>query len=568
MPNPPPPSNNSKYRETITSATKLSSKNTPLQKRYSYYDREDDEYSYVRSPPKRPPVLRQRYPSYDSFTNQNSRYGSSYTRPRSTYRRRHLNVAGDNIVSKSLTRNYIYHRQPFDWYNSSSGVLLDDVEEIVPVPGGLDEPHLNAPYERTASDDNEEYDNNFRNDKRNNNNYIRNNSYDSQKGYDYENQTRKKQLFRNFSNESLGRNIKQSIREPIEIEDEFNDEQYNRKIVNKPKDTLGEYEKEKKNKASQVFLDDEKKASELVLRNNKNNTEINDQDNIDKEDDPQSEAKKSDSLNENNNDNKLELQPNQVIINAQSVTINADSIKTNNLLTENDIDRILNKINENFKTGPTFFQPNRNNNINNTHPYQQLLSNYQNLPNTIQGINELNHGFQPNIQLPSIYNFSARNDLQTDSSQIATKNQVPSKPTSFQPFPRFNNKKSDDLVKTILKDIVTVASEDAGKIILNNPFDERTDVYKMLKDKSKSDLYNNNNNNSNLAENPGKNLQVFQNSKFVNNYNNNIKSLSSQTSETSFPSQENINALAKLTLSETEKLKKLCTDMKLLKIKK
>jgi subtilase family serine protease len=62
--------------------------------------------------------------------------------------------------------------------------------------------------------------------------------------------------------------------------------------------------------------------------------------------------------------------------------------------------------------------------------------------------------------------------------------------------------------------------------------------------------------------------QVFQNTKFVNNNGNNIKSLSSQSSQSSFPSQENINALAKLTLSETEKLKKLCADMKLVKIKK
>jgi hypothetical protein len=577
LPNPPPPSKNSKYRETITPppSSKLSLKNAQLQKRPPYY-REDDEYSYVRSSPKRLPVLRQRYPSYDSFTNQNSRFGSSYSRPHASFRRRHLNVAGDNIVSKSLTRNYIYHRQPFDWYNSSSGILLDDVEEIVPVPGGLDEPHLNAPYERSASDDrdyNDEYENDLRNERKNNN-YPRNNSYDSRKEYDYENQPKKNPVFKNFSDESLNRNNKQSITEPVEREDNDNDDRYDELIINKPKDALGQYEKEKNNKASQVFLDDEKKANELVLGNNNKNKNsysniIKNDEEIDIESINNTELKfKKSELN--NTNNQFDLQPQKLIINAQSVTINADSIKTNlpnNILTESDIGRILDKI-----SGRAFFQPDRNNlshnNNNNIQPYQQNFE--QNYPNAVQ---QLNLGSQPNTQLQSLYNFSHLNDSNLNSNQIISKNQFPQKPTSFQPFPRLINKKPNNLVKNILKDIVTVASDDAEKVILNNPFDERTDVYKMLKGRSKNkinddDLVDSNQSQSNtsnlkLGENQKKNVQVFQNAKLVNNNSSNTKS----TKVYSFSSQENINAINKLTKSETEKLKKLCESLKFLNSK-
>jgi hypothetical protein len=42
----------------------------------------------------------------------------------------HHIAAGDRIIDKHLSRRYIYHRKPFDWYNTQRAVVLDDVEEL------------------------------------------------------------------------------------------------------------------------------------------------------------------------------------------------------------------------------------------------------------------------------------------------------------------------------------------------------------------------------------------------------------------------------------------------------
>ena len=58
-----------------------------------------------------------------------------------------LAVSGDKIIEKHPTRSYIYHRQPFDWYNSYNIEILDDIEEVIRVPGTLQRPHTKSIYD-------------------------------------------------------------------------------------------------------------------------------------------------------------------------------------------------------------------------------------------------------------------------------------------------------------------------------------------------------------------------------------------------------------------------------------
>jgi hypothetical protein len=66
--------------------------------------------------------------------------------PEPYYKRGHLPVSGDKLVQNHFTRRYIYHRTPFDWYNSERAVIIDDIEEIVPLPGTLETPHVHSLY--------------------------------------------------------------------------------------------------------------------------------------------------------------------------------------------------------------------------------------------------------------------------------------------------------------------------------------------------------------------------------------------------------------------------------------
>lgn len=59
---------------------------------------------------------------------------------------KHLTVSGDRISYSSPHRNFIYHRQPFDWYNMKRALVLDDMEEILPIPGSLSRPHVKSIY--------------------------------------------------------------------------------------------------------------------------------------------------------------------------------------------------------------------------------------------------------------------------------------------------------------------------------------------------------------------------------------------------------------------------------------
>lgn len=77
-------------------------------------------------------------PSQISFKNP---ILSAYDRTRT-----HLNVSGDRIVHRNLTRSFILHRPPFDWYDSNQGIVLDEIEEVIPVPGTLDRPHVRPVY--------------------------------------------------------------------------------------------------------------------------------------------------------------------------------------------------------------------------------------------------------------------------------------------------------------------------------------------------------------------------------------------------------------------------------------
>jgi hypothetical protein len=60
---------------------------------------------------------------------------------------RHLTVTGDKISYSNPHRNYIYHRQAFDWYNSKRALILDDMEEILPIAGSLSRPHVRSIYD-------------------------------------------------------------------------------------------------------------------------------------------------------------------------------------------------------------------------------------------------------------------------------------------------------------------------------------------------------------------------------------------------------------------------------------
>ena len=63
-----------------------------------------------------------------------------YTSPYITYRKfrsnhyrknkGHMVVSGDRYVHQNLTRSYIFHRPPFDWYDASKANILDDIELI------------------------------------------------------------------------------------------------------------------------------------------------------------------------------------------------------------------------------------------------------------------------------------------------------------------------------------------------------------------------------------------------------------------------------------------------------
>lgn len=60
--------------------------------------------------------------------------------------RGHMIVSGDRYVHCNLTRSYIFHRPPFDWYNSKHADILDDIEEVVPVAGTLGDVHTKDIY--------------------------------------------------------------------------------------------------------------------------------------------------------------------------------------------------------------------------------------------------------------------------------------------------------------------------------------------------------------------------------------------------------------------------------------
>lgn len=62
-------------------------------------------------------------------------------------RRGHSMVKGDKYVHHNLTRSYVFHRQPFDWYDTVNTDVLDDVEEVIPIPGSLDRPHAKSVYD-------------------------------------------------------------------------------------------------------------------------------------------------------------------------------------------------------------------------------------------------------------------------------------------------------------------------------------------------------------------------------------------------------------------------------------
>ena len=79
-----------------------------------------------------------------------------YTKPYITYRKfrsnryrknnGHMVVSGDRYVHQNLTRSYIFHRPPFDWYDASHADILDDIEEVVPIAGTLDKVHSKDIY--------------------------------------------------------------------------------------------------------------------------------------------------------------------------------------------------------------------------------------------------------------------------------------------------------------------------------------------------------------------------------------------------------------------------------------
>ena len=64
-------------------------------------------------------------------------------RPRYSDSVPHMPISGDRIVYNDFNRKYIYHRPPFDWYNTSDAeFVLDDYEEIVAKPGTRGQPHV------------------------------------------------------------------------------------------------------------------------------------------------------------------------------------------------------------------------------------------------------------------------------------------------------------------------------------------------------------------------------------------------------------------------------------------
>lgn len=60
---------------------------------------------------------------------------------------KHLTVSGDRISYSTPHRNYIYHRQPFDWYDNKKVLILDDMEEILPIRGSLPKPHVRSIFD-------------------------------------------------------------------------------------------------------------------------------------------------------------------------------------------------------------------------------------------------------------------------------------------------------------------------------------------------------------------------------------------------------------------------------------
>lgn len=60
---------------------------------------------------------------------------------------KHLTVSGDRISLSYPSRNYIFHRSAFDWYNNKRALVLDDMEEILPIAGSLNKPHVRSIFD-------------------------------------------------------------------------------------------------------------------------------------------------------------------------------------------------------------------------------------------------------------------------------------------------------------------------------------------------------------------------------------------------------------------------------------
>lgn len=75
------------------------------------------------------------------FHQRCSKYSNFHSELNTT---KHLIVSGDRISYSNGRRNYVYHRQPFDWYNNNKALILDDAEEILPIKGSLSRPHVRS----------------------------------------------------------------------------------------------------------------------------------------------------------------------------------------------------------------------------------------------------------------------------------------------------------------------------------------------------------------------------------------------------------------------------------------
>lgn len=64
---------------------------------------------------------------------------------------------GDKLIHKNLTRTYVFHRQPFDWYDTDKTVILEDIEQVFEKVAP-DEPDYEAtgsyhPYDNNQPDE-------------------------------------------------------------------------------------------------------------------------------------------------------------------------------------------------------------------------------------------------------------------------------------------------------------------------------------------------------------------------------------------------------------------------------